>query len=90
MNGARLAAPLAVLAPAVLAACGALWSYDDYTDQPRAGTAGAGGHVTPVICVAAYRAESFRSRCQQPNDGVQWNPYVRSFAMVPSGGFTSW
>ena len=28
--------------------------------------------------------------CQQPNDGVQWNPYIRNFAMVPSGGFTSW
>lgn len=57
---------------------------------PLPPTAGTGGHVTPVICVAAYLAESFRSRCQQPSDGVQWNPYIRSFAMVPSGGFTSW
>lgn len=37
------------------------------------------GHVTPVICVAAYRAESFRSRCQQPSDGVQREPCRSGF-----------
>ena len=38
---------------------------------PAGATGATSGQRTPVICVAAYRAESLRSRCQQPSDGVQ-------------------
>ena len=50
----------------------------------------ASGQLTPVIRVAAYRAESLRRRCQHPSEGVQWNPWVFSLPMVSGDGLTSW
>jgi len=34
-------------------------------------TGATSGQLTPVICVAAYRAESLRRRCQHAREGVQ-------------------
>ncbi len=42
MRYRRLAASLLLIAPSTLAACGALWTYDDYTDQPTATAKDAG------------------------------------------------